>query len=373
MPRGKLQHELIGTTRRGAARAGHAARNGDPCPQPHHALASPARRVHEVERLKSERAFFAAAAGNCSEEALEAARWLASHWIRDFVSNGGNSRFARSQSAASFTVAKRDGRLASQARSTLAGGGTTLRDHAFARIHGSITGDRQELGLYRIPEAPALRSYQGNIMNQPSIFDPRLWAHRISMHAMYYKIAIEQATRYHERDSEHSELEMDMANAEELSDISRRLNQCYEERAQSAVIAITFAGMTLEAFFYDYAAGRLGDSVITKRRDRLNLPSKFLEYPRLVCGKSPDKSAAAYTSLEKLVRLRNALVHFKSLPFGVQELHKASDFHDQLHERLRIGVDGAIESVHLVLTELGALHGDGSLFDLRLKWSVGQT
>jgi len=210
-------------------------------------------------------------------------------------------------------------------------------------------------------------------MNQPSIFDPKLWTHRISVHAMYCKIATEQARRYHERDAEHSKLEMDMANADELGDIPQRLEQCYEEREQSAIIAITFAGMALEAFFYDYAAERLGDTFVAQHLDKLDLPSKFLVYPRLICGKSPDKSAAAYGSLKKLVSLRNDLVHFKSQPFRLEEMDKASDFHDRLNERLRLGVDDAIEAVRLVLTELGTLQGNGSLFVQRMNWSVGQT
>ncbi len=201
-------------------------------------------------------------------------------------------------------------------------------------IHVSITGDCQELGLYEISEASSLRAHLGHVMNQPSIFDPNLWTHRISVHAMYFKIATEQARRYHERDVEHARLETDMVNAEELADIPQRLEQCYEDREQSAVVAITFASMGLEAFFYDYAAERLGDTFVAQHLDKLDLPSKFLVYPRLICGKSPDKSASAYGSLKKLVRLRNDLVHFKSQPFKVEELDQASDFHDRLNERL---------------------------------------
>jgi hypothetical protein len=188
---------------------------------------------------------------------------------------------------------------------------------------------------------------------------------------MYYKIACEQAKRYHELDAEHSKLQMDMANAEELGDIPQRMEQCYGNREQSAVIAISFAGMALEAFLYDYAAERLGDVFVTQHLDRLDLPSKFLVYPRMICGKSPDKSAAAYGSFKKLVRLRNDLVHFKSQPFGLEELDKASAFHDELNEKLKLGVGQALQAVQLVLTELGTLHGNGSLFTLRMNWSVG--
>lgn len=189
---------------------------------------------------------------------------------------------------------------------------------------------------------------------------------------MYYKIAHDHARHYQDRDTEHSKLRTDLTCAEELSEISRRLEQCYEERARSAVIAITFAGMALEAFFYDYAADQLGDAFVKDHLDKLDLPSKFLEYPRLICGKSPDKSRAAYGSLKSLVSLRNRLVHFKSKPFNLDKTDEASDFHDELNKILHVGVDRAIEAVRLVLTELGALQGDRSLFVQRLKWSIGE-
>jgi hypothetical protein len=131
--------------------------------------------------------------------------------------------------------------------------------------------------------------------------------------------------------------------------------------------------MTLEAFFYDYGADYLGDDFVIERLDKLDLPSKFLEYPSLICGKSPDKSRAAYGSLKSLVKLRNALVHFKSKPFTLERMDEASDFHDELTGRLHMSVDIAIKAVRLVLTELGALHGNELLFFQRLQWSIGET
>jgi hypothetical protein len=190
---------------------------------------------------------------------------------------------------------------------------------------------------------------------------------------MYYNIACEQAKLYHEREAERCRLELGPVGEEELSVYAHRLEQCYREREQCAVIAITFAGMALEAFFYDYAAESLGDRFVHEHLDKLDLKSTFLVYPRLIRGQSPDKSLAAYESLTALVRLRNDLVHFKSKGFKVDEVHKASDVHDELNERRRSGVDQAVQAVVLVLTELGALHGNKSLFVQRITWSVAET
>jgi hypothetical protein len=196
--------------------------------------------------------------------------------------------------------------------------------------------------------------------------------HRVSIHVMYYKIARGAAVRYHERDAEYAALETGPVGEEELSEYSRRMEECYAEREQSAVVAITFSGMTLEAFFYDYAAEELGDAFVKEHLDKLDLKAKFLIYPRLVCGRSTDKSKAVYESLGRLVKLRNELVHFKSKPFPVHELDKVSDFHTTLNLRLKAGVDDAVDTVMQVMTELDVLHGSGAGFALRMHWSLGK-
>lgn len=199
-----------------------------------------------------------------------------------------------------------------------------------------------------------------------------LSTHRVSIHAMYYQIAREAAARYHQRDAEYAALETGPTGEEELSEYSRRMEECYAEREQSAVVAITFSGMTLEAFFYDYAAEELGDAFVKAHLDKLDLKAKLLIYPRLVCGKGPDKSKAVYASLGRLVKLRNELVHFKSKSFPVQELERASDFHTTLNQRLNTGVDDAVDTVMQVMTELDVLHGSGAGFALRMHWSLGK-
>jgi hypothetical protein len=198
-----------------------------------------------------------------------------------------------------------------------------------------------------------------------------LQTHRVSVHAMYYTIARERAARYHECDAEYSKLEDGPIGEEELSQVSHRMEDYYEERERSAVVAITFAGMALEAFFYDYGAEHLGDKFVREHLDKLDLKSKFLIYPRLICGKSPDKSKAAYQSLGNLVSLPNDLVHFKSKAFPLEELDKASDFHVVLNKGLKVGVDDAMKCVMHVMSELDSIHGSGSGFALRMHWSLG--
>jgi hypothetical protein len=198
-----------------------------------------------------------------------------------------------------------------------------------------------------------------------------LQTHRVSIHAMYYKIARDSSARYKAIDSELKELETRGVAEEALDALNRRIEECYEEREQAAVISVTFAGMSLEAFFYDYAAEALGDNFVRQHLDKLDLKSKFTVYPRLICGKSPGKGDLAFSHLDALVSLRNELVHFKSRPFKLAEIHKASEFHTELNERLKAGVENAVKCVAVVMEELDRLHGPGALFRLRMEWSVG--
>jgi hypothetical protein len=184
------------------------------------------------------------------------------------------------------------------------------------------------------------------------------------MCALYCRISRMHATAYNEHDSELERAVTGPASEEELSQLLELAETSYEARERSAVIAITFAGMALEAFFFDYAADALGDNFVEEHLDKqMDLKSKFLIYPLLVCGKQPDKGGAAYDSLRQLVTLRNDLVHFKSKSFDiVPDLSKAADFHDKLNSRLRDGVENATRCIRLVMAELDKLHDRGKYF-----------
>jgi hypothetical protein len=131
--------------------------------------------------------------------------------------------------------------------------------------------------------------------------------------------------------------------------------------------------MALEAFFYDYAAEHLGDAFVQEHIDRLDLRSKFLVFPQLVCGKRPEKANKTYGQLTNLVSLRNLLVHFKSRPFGLEKLNEAGDFHDNLNVRMRKGVDLAVEAVRSVVGTNGVRRSswDSQIFLRLMTWSSG--
>lgn len=196
-----------------------------------------------------------------------------------------------------------------------------------------------------------------------------LRTYRYNMHKMFSDVAQEHAKAYDEWDKKFAECQLlPVANEEhEIPEVNRLWNVYYEQRERSAAIAVTFAGMAIEALLYDYAAQRLTDNFVKDNLDKLDVKQKFLIYPLLICQKQPDKGGKAYASLHELVKLRNRLVHFKSVPFKLEELQtKANDFHDDWNERLRQGVKNAIDCMDLVVQELIGLHGKDVPLCLRM-------
>lgn len=187
-----------------------------------------------------------------------------------------------------------------------------------------------------------------------SVFEGR--QHRITAARTYYSIACSQAARFHECAQGRTNLESGQAAEEELDTIFEKIELNYEQQWQAAMIAITFAGMALEAFFYDYAADGLGDAYVREHLDKLDLPSKYLIYPKLVCGVGPKKSEHTFELVRRLTALRNELVHSKSKPFPLEHLDKASDHYNEFNARLAEGVNGSIECVRAVMRELDKLH-----------------
>jgi hypothetical protein len=178
---------------------------------------------------------------------------------------------------------------------------------------------------------------------------------RISIHRHYYRIAVEQRRVYGELDAAMSK--WTTASDDQLDAALEKQPEYYEKREQAAVIGVTFAAMCLEAFFYDYAASNLGDGFTEEHLDKLDLPSKLLIVPRLVSGKAIDKSSHVFEKVKRLAKDRNYLVHFKSRGFDLGEIHKASEFHDELNQRFGQALTNGLEAVEVVLKALDDLHG----------------
>jgi len=75
---------------------------------------------------------------------------------------------------------------------------------------------------------------------------------------------------------------------------------------------IVFSHLFLEAVIFDYGATNFSDSYIKKYIDKLDILAKWVVIPRLVTGNPFPTDSQAYELLQKLVKARNGLVHFKT-------------------------------------------------------------
>jgi hypothetical protein len=183
--------------------------------------------------------------------------------------------------------------------------------------------------------------------------------HRISAYRTYFRIAKINQNLFHECKRTSAATEANVGE-DEQAEAFEAIERLTEQKWQAAMIAVTFAGMTLEAFFYDYAADALGDQYVRDHLDKLDLPSKYLVYPKLVCGTATNKGEHTFELVRNLTRLRNDLVHAKSKAFPLGQLDAAADHYDEYHARLDKGADDAIECVLAVMRELDKLHGTES-------------
>ena len=183
--------------------------------------------------------------------------------------------------------------------------------------------------------------------------------HRISAYRTYFGIAKINQDLFQECKQTRVAREANLGE-EELAEAFETIDRLMEQQWQAAIIAVTFACMTLEAFFYDYAADVLGDQYVKDHLDKLDLPSKYLLYPKLVCGTGPKKCERTFELVKNLARLRNDLVHAKSKAFPLTQLEAAAEHYDDYHKRLEEGTDDAIRCVLAVMRELDKLHGTDS-------------
>ena len=123
----------------------------------------------------------------------------------------------------------------------------------------------------------------------------------------------------------------------------------------AGIKSIVFSAMCIEAAAFDFSATQLSDSYAEQYLDKLDLVSKWVVIPKLVCGRSLKENGPALNSLRALVRARNALVHQKSLPFksdgtSLEAIEKASNaFPGNVHN--------AFKTIVLISLELNEIIG----------------
>ena len=167
---------------------------------------------------------------------------------------------------------------------------------------------------------------------------------RVNLTRHYYRICAEQLRAYETLDGNLREPISCKLSPAKIVVALHAKEYLYEKREECAVIGITFAWMCLEAFFYDYAASKLGDTYVLEHLDKLNLPSKLLIVPLLVCGTPIKKGSGVFAEVKCLTKDRNYLVHFKSKRFDPGDLISINEFHAHLNERFRAALANGMPS-----------------------------
>jgi hypothetical protein len=117
----------------------------------------------------------------------------------------------------------------------------------------------------------------------------------------------------------------------------------------NGVVVIIFSALCLEAAAYDYAAIHLGDSYTKKYLDKLDPVSKWIIIPRLIIGTSFNQDGIAITTLSKLIKSRNSLVHAKSKKFNFDEF--TFDKIELIEKRFNDEIDNAYSAIIYVALE----------------------
>ena len=142
------------------------------------------------------------------------------------------------------------------------------------------------------------------------------FARNLALSSLYFRIAEEEYCSCLDfEDVDTSELPMD-----EVALIS-------DKSTRSAVKSIVFAAMCVESAINNYGGTYLGDNYFNKHLAGLDVVSKWVVIPKLVCGNSIDKSGPAFSSLKALIACRNELIHNKSHEIDLSDMVK-------LHEKL---------------------------------------
>lgn len=136
-----------------------------------------------------------------------------------------------------------------------------------------------------------------------------------------------------------------------------------EELSDSALTAIVFTGVAVEAYIYDFGARHLGDAFVEKNLDKLSVQSKWAVIPRLAKGHIIEPGCQAFQSLALIVRNRNEVVHHKSEDITAmtpEALRARVEWGKTLHER----AEDSISALDIVASEAEKFDPYVGLFSL---------
>ena len=145
------------------------------------------------------------------------------------------------------------------------------------------------------------------------------------------------------------------------------------EQFKYGIKAIVFSALCVEAAINDYAGWQLGDNYFEKHLSSLDVVSKWVVIPKLVCGHTLDKSGPGYSSLKKLIKDRNSFVHNRSkdFDFSDQDLHLKMEKNEK---EFKESTDNAYRALILLSLEmdnvLGAMYNPLKTLDKKFNLAL---
>ncbi|WP_390616388.1 hypothetical protein [Maricurvus nonylphenolicus] len=124
-----------------------------------------------------------------------------------------------------------------------------------------------------------------------------------------------------------------------------------------AVKAIVFSALCVEASINNYAGIHLGDSYCENHLYSMDVISKWVVIPKLVCGKSIDKSGPAFGALKRLIKARNKLVHNKSQEFDPTSISDLGQYLEKRDKTFKDDFESSLRALYLMCMEMDFLLG----------------
>lgn len=135
------------------------------------------------------------------------------------------------------------------------------------------------------------------------------------------------------------------------TDGDERRTALWKEK-QNSLFTIMFSVFALEAHINKIGHDGL-DSEEWEKRERDRIRDKWLEFPKLISGKTFDKTTPLYKNFDEIVKLRNYLVHFKDYEYQEFVAHPCGS-----------NVVGTYEKVNVENAELAYNTANGMMKEL---------
>ncbi|GIU53809.1 hypothetical protein [Shewanella sp. KT0246] len=127
--------------------------------------------------------------------------------------------------------------------------------------------------------------------------------------------------------------------------------------SQAAIKSVVFSAMCVEASINNYAGGQLGDKYFEQHLGSLDVVSKWVVIPRLICGKSIDKSGPAFSALKILISSRNSLIHNKSYEMNLSNPESMIQKMEKRNKDFYAGFHNALKALYLLSMEMDYVIG----------------